>query len=84
MRKPVGKKRIKLKVGDLLVKYDNGIPEQAILHKKQPPYYSKEKEREIPTMWEVIGWGSNYHKVLDSFLKKQISNELIEYYPVKK
>tara|TARA_Y100000310_G_scaffold85681_1_gene82510 strand:+ start:125 stop:367 length:243 start_codon:yes stop_codon:yes gene_type:complete len=80
----MGKKRIKLRVGDLLVKYDNGIPEQAILHKKQSPYYSEEYERDVPAMWEVIGWGYQYHKVLDSFLKHQIERELIEYYPAKK
>ena len=80
----MGKKRIKLNVGDLLVKYDNGIPEQAILHKKQSPYYNEEKEREVPAMWEVIGWGYQYHKVLESFLKTQINKELIEYYPAKK
>ena len=84
MKKPVGKKRIKLNVGDLLVKYDNGIPEQAILHKKQSPYYNEEKERDIPAMWEVIGWGYQYHKVLDSFLKTQIDKELMKHYPTKK
>jgi hypothetical protein len=80
----MGKKRLKLRVGDLLVKYDNGIAEQAILHKKQSPYYSEEKDRDIPAMWELLGWGNQYHKVLDSFLKHQIERELITHYPAKK
>ena len=80
----MGKKRIKLNVGDLLVKYDNGIPEQAILHKKQSPYYNEEYERDVPAMWEMIGWGYQYHKVLDSFLKTQIDKELMAHYPAKK
>jgi len=80
----MSKKRIKFRVGDLLVKYDNGIPEQAILHKKHSPYFNEEKERKIPAMWELLGWGFQYHKILESFLKTQIEKELIDYYPAKK
>jgi hypothetical protein len=80
----MSKKRIKFRVGDLLVKYDSGKPEQAVLLAKHPPYYNEEKQRQIPTTWELLGWEFQYYNVLESFLKTQIKKELIDYYPAKK
>ena len=45
----MSKKRIKFRVGDLLVKYDSGKPEQAVLLAKHPPYYNEEKQRQQQT-----------------------------------
>jgi len=79
----MGKKRIKLKVGDLLVKHNTGIPEVGILHKKNPPYFCDVRERQVATTWEVLGWVKE-RKYLESFLKSQIEQELIKHQPAKK
>jgi len=79
----MGKKRIKLKIGDLLIKHDNGIPEVGILHKKNPPYFCEVRESKVPTTWKILGWIPET-KYLESFLKRQIEQELIEHCPAKK
>tara|TARA_Y100000296_G_scaffold87192_1_gene130466 strand:+ start:2090 stop:2329 length:240 start_codon:yes stop_codon:yes gene_type:complete len=79
----MGKKRIKFKVGDLLISYRSGTPEVGILHKKHPSYYCIQRERMIPVMWEILGWETD-RTYMESFLKKQVKDELLEYRPVKK
>ena len=71
-------KKIKLNIGDMVIKYDNGMPEQGILHKKQQPYYDERRRQHVGTLWEIIGWQS---RILESFLKKKISEKWIEHYP---
>ena len=74
-------KRIKLKIGDMVVKYDNGKAEQGVLHRKQPPYYDHKMDRQVGTLWEVLGWET---RILESFLKKKIHDQWIKHYPAEK
>ena len=73
-------KKINLQVGDMIVKYDSGIPERGILHKRQPQYYDQRREQTVGPLWVVLGWQS---RILENFLKKKIYDQLIEHYPVK-
>ena len=73
-------KKIKLNTGDMVIKYDNGRAEQGLLHRKQPPYYDERRRQHVGALWEVIGWPS---RILESFLKKKISEEWIEHYPAE-
>ena len=62
------RKKVKLRVGDMVVKYDSGKAEQGILYKKQQPYFDQRKEHHHGAQWHVVGWDI---RVLENFLKKK-------------
>ena len=74
-------KKIKLNIGDMVVKYDNGRVEPGVLRKKQAPYYDHKREQHIGALWEVLGWQT---RILESFLKKKIYDQWVEHYPAEK
>ena len=73
-------KKIKLQVGDMIVKYDNGRAEQGVLQKRQAQYFDRRREQTVGPLWVVLGWQS---RILESFLKKKIHDQLITHYPVR-
>lgn len=76
-------KRIKLKVGDMLVSHYTNPPEQGILIEKHESYFDEQRGRQMKATWEVFGWPRK-RRVLDSWIRKAIRNGDIEHYPVKK
>jgi len=73
-------KKIKLHVGDMVIKYDEGKPEQGLLRRKQNSYYDNRRNQKVGALWEVIGWQS---RILESFLKKKIHEQIITHYPAR-
>jgi|14BtaG_2_1085337.scaffolds.fasta_scaffold12512_3 hypothetical protein len=79
-------KKIKLKLGDLVINYyDKERPSgvDGILHKRFESYYDEGLGRQVPVFWEVFGW-TNPKRIMDSFLKNEIKKGYVDHYPMKK
>ena len=76
-------KKIRLKVGDMLVSHYTIPPEHGVLVKKCESYYDNDRGRQMKATWEIFGWQKK-RRVLDSWIRTSIVNGHIEHYPVKK